>query len=86
VDTFYIRLNESISRFIERVLIFPLHGTQANLGSVLDAVAFIKKYDESGKHLPIAKYEVIIRYNNGDKIEGTFNDKRETLKFLETYL
>ena len=51
-----------------------------------EAINFLKKYSENNQKIPFAKYEIIIRYNNGDKIEASFNEKKDTLNFLETHL
>lgn len=34
---------------------------------------------------PVLKYEVGIRYDNGDRIEGRFTDKDNAIEFLRTY-
>jgi hypothetical protein len=34
---------------------------------------------------PILKYEVDIRYNNGDLIHAIFQDRAEAIKFLITF-
>ncbi len=84
-DSFFLSLTESASRFIERVIVLPLHGQETISNSVTEAIDFLKKYSEDKPKLPIAKYEIIIRYNTGEKIEASFNDNKATIKFLETY-
>ena len=34
---------------------------------------------------PVAKYEIQIRYNNGDSIKGEFVEKEGAVAFLRTY-
>lgn len=85
-DAFFHSLTESVSRFIERVIVLPLHGQEAISNSVTEAIDFLKKYSEDKPKLPLTKYEIIIRYNTGDRIEASFKDKKDTIKFLETYL
>lgn len=86
VDEFFISLSKSVSRFIERVIILPLHGQEAISNSVTEAIDFLKNYSEDKSKLLLVKYEIIIRYNSGDRIEASFKDKNDTIKFLETYL
>ena len=31
------------------------------------------------------KYDIIIKFNNGDRIEGSFRDKESALRFLRIY-
>lgn len=86
VDEFLNALSDTVSRFIERIIILPLHGQEAVSNSVTDAIDFLKKYSEDRPKLPLSKYEIIIKYNTGDRIEASFNDKKDSIKFLETYL
>lgn len=86
VDEFLGSLSKSVSRFIERVFILPLHGQESTASTVTEAIDFLKKYSEDKPKLPLAKYEIIIKYNTGDRIEASFKDKGDTIKFLESYL
>ena len=85
-EAFFSSLTESVSRFIERIIILPLHGQESSANTITEAIDFLKKYSEDKPKLPLAKYEIIIRYNTGDRIEASFKDKKDTIKFLETYL
>ena len=84
--TFFDSLKESVSRFIERIIILPLHGQESTLNTITEAIDFLNKYSEDKPKLPLVKYEVIIKYNTGDRIEASFQDKKDTIKFLKTYL
>ena len=75
-----------VLRFIDRIIILPLHGQESMLNTVIEAIDFLKKYSEDKPKLLLVKYEVIIKYNTGDRIEASFQDKKDTIKFLETYL
>lgn len=86
VDDFLNLLSDSVSRFIERIIILPLHGQESVSDSINEAIAFLKKYSEDKPKLPLSKFEIIIKYNNGDKIEASFKDKKDSIKFLEAYL
>lgn len=86
VDEFLDSLSKSVSRFIERVIILPLHGQESTTSTVTEAIDFLKKYSEDKTKLPLVKYEIIIKYNTGDRIDASFKDKSDTIKFLESYL
>ena len=86
VKTFFNLLSESISRFIERVIILPLHGHEATVTNVTEAIDFIENYSEVKPNQPLIKYEIIIKYNTTDRIEASFIDKKDAIKFLESYL
>lgn len=86
VSKFFDLLSYSVSCFIERIIIVPLYGEEALTISINEAIDYIKQHTEKKANLPFAKYEIIIRYNTGNKIEGTFNDKISSIKFLESFL
>jgi hypothetical protein len=86
VADFLGSLFKSVFRFIERVIILPLHGQESTANTVTEAIDFLKKYSEDKPKLPLVKYKVIIKYNTGDRIEASFKDKSDTIKFLESYL
>ena len=84
-NKFFDSFKSSISRFIERIIIIPLHGQESVSASVTEAITFLKKYPEDKPKSSLVKYEIIIRYNTGDKIEASFKDKSDSIKFLENY-
>jgi hypothetical protein len=85
VQQFMQALKRAVTRQIERIRVLPLHGTAFEWNSVEDAIAFIDGYDEEDSSQPIVRYEVEIRYNNEDRIEGQFADKESAIQFLRTY-
>lgn len=85
-DEFFNSLSESVSRFIERIIIFPLHGREAVSNSVTEAIGFIQTYPGATSKMPLAKFEIIIRYNTGDRVEACFENKKNAIKFLEMYI
>lgn len=74
-----------IGRQIEIVRVLPLHGSPVDCPSIASAIEFINGYAQNQDKYPVAKYEVQIRYNNGDKIDGQFSDKVEAVTFLNTF-
>lgn len=88
VQGFMHALEQSVTRQIELVRVLPLHGMATELSSVQDAISFIEHYDEGQTDTPraVARYEVEIRYQNGDRIQGQFGDKAQAIAFLRDYL
>lgn len=86
VDNFLVKLMNSILRFIDRIIILPLHGNESIISTATEAIDFISKYEESTTYLPVRKYEIIIRYNTGDRIEASFINKNDAIGFLQTYI
>ena len=48
------------------------------------AIQFIDAYEETRKAREFVRYEVNVRYTNGDEIRGTFESKTEAVKFLSS--
>ena len=87
VTGFIRALELTITRQVDRVVVLPLHGSPYTWESVDAAVAFIAGYDETDSGLkPVAKYEIQVRYNNGDSVKGDFVDKASAVSFLRSYL
>lgn len=82
LDEFTAELEKNLIRRIVRVFVATLHGPICELKTVSEAIEFIKGYDES---LPVdgfVRYEVNVRYSNGDHITGQFENKQESIHFL----
>jgi hypothetical protein len=69
---------------VEWVRILALHGSPCQATTIDDAVRMISDYAESATALAFARYEVDVRYTNGDEIRGTFASKAEAIKFLNS--
>ncbi len=85
VKKFVSSLEVSISRQIERIVILPLHGESHEVESIDDAIQFIEGYLTKGRAVSVCRYEIEVRYNNGDSIHGRFQDKASAVDFLKTY-
>jgi len=86
VSDFFDRLKKCVSRYIVSVQVIALHGNSKQVDSVKKAIEFVKTYDSvNNQNLPLLKYEITIKYNNGDKVEGIFKAKEETVAFLTSY-
>jgi hypothetical protein len=85
LDEFMFHLERAVIRQINAVRIIPLHGSARDCVNVTDAIYFVQNYDETAPTGPLVKYEAIIRYDNGDKIEGQFQDRATTIEFLTAY-
>ena len=85
LQDFMLHLERAVRRQISAVRVIPLHGSSKDCVTVQEAIAFVDAYDESSAHGPLVKYEVIIRYDNGDKIDASFEDRATTIEFLQAY-
>jgi hypothetical protein len=85
VDDFMRSLEIVVSRQIERIIILTLHGSAHEATTVTDAITFVQGYGGTSAKLPLERFEIQVRYNNGDRIEATFKDKEAAIAFLRTY-
>ncbi|MEC7753502.1 hypothetical protein [uncultured Roseivirga sp.] len=85
VETFFESLEKAVSRYIESISVLPLHGASNTLTTVEEAIDYIESYQNENGNLPVLKYEIVVRYNNKDKVEGIFNSKESAIEFLESY-
>ena len=75
-------LRASLRRRVEQVEVMALTGNADRFAAIDDAVRFIARYDES---LPVAgfqRYELSVRYSNGDEIRCSFREKTTAIDFL----
>ena len=86
VADFMTALEKVVSRQIQSIIVLPLHGRFVELRTVDEAIRFIEAYKEKAGAHPIERYEIQVRYNNDDSVDGNFRDKSDALDFLRSYL
>lgn len=80
---FLDKLRTALDRRIEEIILIPLHGCQNTFDSVEEAIGFVNRYREDDvRDGTFRKYEILVRYCNGDKIEAFFQDKEKAVSFL----
>jgi len=85
VVAFTDALEVTVLRQIERIVILALHGVSHEATTIDDAIAFIAAYQDGSAQKEIERYEIEVRYNNGNKITGSFKDKASAIEFLQSY-
>ncbi|MEW6533924.1 MAG: hypothetical protein AB1473_24060 [Thermodesulfobacteriota bacterium] len=85
VRAFMDGLTRAIRRQIASVRVLPLHGTPIDCASIEEAIKFIVGYDEAANSHPVLRYEISVKYNNGDAIVAQFNDKEDGVEFLRQF-
>lgn len=65
---------------IESITVVP---PQGQLRTAIKAIAFIESLDEQEPGDPFTRFEVGVRYNNGNEIRGQFSGKVEAVAFLK---
>jgi hypothetical protein len=85
ITDFFGALEKTVTRRIEKIIVIPLHGQETECSSVAEAIAFLSSYDAASVVGKVYKYEIYIRYTNGDKITAEFTEKTAALEFLTKY-
>lgn len=83
-DSFFDALRCCFDRRIERILVLTLFGKPHEFSSVSDATQFIMKEHPSTSP-KFVRYEINIRYTNGDNVSGAFEGRVEALEFLSKF-
>ena len=85
VNEFMQSLRAAAQRRIEMIVVLPLHGSACELTTVDQAIAFVEDYKMGGTPAPILRYEIEIRFNNGNRYTAALSDKASALQFLREY-
>ena len=85
IAVFFGALEETVIRRIEKIILIPLHGRETECSTIGEAIAFLSSYGSEQVQGKVYKYEIQIRYNNGDKITAEFTEKNAALDFLTKY-
>lgn len=76
----------TILRRIDSVSVLPLHGAVTECGTVEDAIKFITGHDARRPAGPLVRFEVIIRYDNQDRVTADFSSSADAVSFLRSFL
>lgn len=82
VAEFIEALGNAVTRQVELVRVLPLYGTVFQGKSIEEAIKFIEQYDETPRLEAFERYEIEVRYVNGDFIKANFQDKTKAIAFL----
>ena len=84
LENFCLKLCKSLERKIETIRIIPVFGNETTFSCIYEARDFISTFNEKIINKPIFyKFEIFIRYSNGDRLEAQFIEKSNAIAFLE---
>ncbi len=81
---FIAALEVSLNRNIVAVYVLPLHGQSCELSDPKAAIAFLESHEQSHSSRQFVRYEISVRFSNGDEIRGQFQSKTMAVDFLKT--
>jgi hypothetical protein len=82
IAQFFTSLDARLGRGIRRVIVIPLYGRVNEFVAIEDALKFLDVhaiYEGSGE---FRKYEILVEFSNGDKVDAFFNTKEKVRDFL----
>lgn len=85
ISGFLDRLSTTILRRIDRVSILPLHGSATSVDSISAAVQLLRNYVPPTEPGALVRFEVNVRYDNGDRIVADFANAADAITFLESF-
>jgi len=85
IQAFLNSLENAIKRKITVVIVIPLHGRRTECKGVDEAITFLTSYNSQILEGPVLKYEIGLRYSNGDKINAEFENKEDAIQFTARY-
>lgn len=78
-------LSKTVLRRIDCVSVLPLHGRVTDCESIDQAIHLIESYDPGTDAGPVIRFEVIIRYDNGDRVTADFGSSADAVAFLDSF-
>lgn len=85
LKVFMDNLSKTVLRRIECVSVLPLHGRITDCQTIDDAVELIESYNPGADAGPVVRFEVIIRYDNDDRITADFGSPADAVAFLSSF-
>jgi hypothetical protein len=81
---FLAAIEISLNRRIIGVSVLPLFGQTCELPDPKTAIQFLTAHKQNEYSHQFVRYEISVRFNNGDEIRGQFQSKATAIAFLAT--
>lgn len=85
MNAFIDALSSTVLRRIDRVSILALHGAVISVQTVAAAVALLTDYRSPEDVPALIRFEVTVRYDNGDRIVADFGSAADAIAFLHSF-
>lgn len=87
LDSFFDELRHCLSRLVQDIFVLTLSGARHRFDCIGDAIRFINDYDQSQADPTVnfVRYELNVRYSNGDEIRANFSQKEHAIEFLQSF-
>jgi len=81
--SFFDALRDNLGRRVKEILVRPVFGLDNTFSSVEEAISFISIHDEGIPRGNFVRYEIQVRFSNGDRIEADLGARDRTIEFLK---
>jgi hypothetical protein len=85
IEAFMEALGTAILRRISSVSILPLHGSETVVSNAKAAIKLLIEYAPPETPGALVRFEVVVRYDNGDRIVADFASAADAITFLESF-
>jgi len=79
------KLEVAISRKVELIRVFRLFGDQVTFDSVASAIKSIEEFPTDPHMEKFQRFEIYVRFTNGDKVEASFKERKDAVTFLKQF-
>lgn len=84
-EEFRRQLAEMVVRTVSRVSLLPLHGGSTDYATTEEAIQAIEAYQTPDNLPSWVRWEVSVRFSNGDRIEAQFAESHRATDFLRSF-
>ena len=84
-DRFFNNLRRCLGRFVQHIFVLTLSGTSHRFDCIDDAIRFVAGHDQAEPALDFVRYELNVRYSNGDDIRASFDTRENAVRFLRSF-
>lgn len=84
--SFISELEARIVRTVREVIMYPLHGKMRSFGSINEAIDAVRSYSVDASALTFLRFEFVVRYTNGDHVQGSYANESTAIAFLTKLL
>lgn len=80
---FVAELAEALGRKIRKIIVTPLFGASSEFATIDDAKRFLESDMKSPATATLSKIDVLVCFNNGDRIDASFQKPEKARAFLD---
>lgn len=82
IDDFISKISGKLTRTVSLISIIPLFGSEHEFTQISEALDFLTKSQDFQVNGPFRHIEILCKYSNGDRVDGTFQSPEEAARFL----